>query len=74
MIKLGRNNERNDREDDSVDTHNDRVQVHSIHVQPLHLLQVSVLSLAWSHPLHPRVTSLDPGLELLSLRGEEAVF
>ena len=50
------------------------MKIHAVHVQPLHLLQVSVLSLAWSHPLHPRVTSLDPGLELLGLRGEEAVF
>ena len=50
------------------------MKIYTIHVQPLHLLQVSVLSLAWSHPLHPRVTSLNPGLELLGLRGEEAVF
>ena len=66
MTELG-----NERLDDEVDTYNDWVQVHSIHVQPLDLLQVSVLGLGGDEADQAGVGLLDPLLELLGLGGQE---
>ena len=71
MTELGKNNGGNERLNDDVDTHDDRVQVHSIHVQPLDLLQVSVLSLGRNQTHQARVSLLYPHLQLLGLVGEE---
>ena len=54
-----------------MDTYNDGVQVHSIHVQPLDLLQISVLSLGRDQTHQARVSLLYPHLQLLGLVGEE---
>ena len=71
MTELGKNSWCNERLDDEVDTYNDWVQVHSIHVQPLDLLQVSVLSLGRNQTHQARVSLLYPHLQLLRLVGEE---
>ena len=52
-------------------TYNDWVKVDSVHVEPLDLLQVSVLGLGAAEAGQPRMGALDPGLEVLGLRGEE---
>ena len=72
MTELGKNNGGNERLNDDVDTHNDWVQVHSIHVQPLDLLQVSVLSLGRDQTNQPGVSLLYPQLQLFCLVGKEA--
>ena len=71
MTELDKNNCCNERLNDELDTHNDWVQVHSIHVQPLDLLQVSVLSLGRNEAHQAGVSLLYPQLQLLSLVGEE---
>ena len=71
MTELDKNNCCNERLNDELDTHNDWVQVHSIHVQPLDLLQVSVLSLGRDETNQAGVSLLYPQLQLLSLVGEE---
>ena len=71
MTELDKNNGCNERLNDEVDTHNDGVQVHSIHVQPLDLLQVSVLCLGRDQANQAGVSPLYPQLQLLGLVGEE---
>ena len=71
MTELDKNNCCNERLNDELDTHNDWVQVHSIHVQPLDLLQVSVLSLGRNEAHQAGVSLLYPQLQLLCLVGEE---
>ena len=71
MTELGKNNGCNERLNDDVDTHNDWVQVHSIHVQPLDLLQVSVLCLGRDQTNQAGVCPLYPHLQLLGLVCEE---
>ena len=71
MIKLNKNKRRNDRKSDSAGTHNDWVEVDSVHVQPLDLLQVSVLGLGGDQTDQAGVCLLYPLLQLLRLVCEE---
>ena len=47
------------------------MKVHTIHVQPFDLLQVSVLGLGGVEAGQPLVGLLHPGLHVLGLRGQE---
>ena len=71
MINLSKNNGCNEVGNDEAGTYNDGVEVYSIHVQPLDLLQVSVLGLGGDEAHQAGVGLLDPLLELLGLGGQE---
>ena len=55
----------------SLNTHNDRVQVDPVHVQPLDLLQVSVLGVGRDQPHQLLVDVLYGLLQLNALVGDE---
>ena len=53
-------------------TYNDWVKVDAVHVEPLDLLEVSVLGLGAVEAGQPLVGLLHPGLHVLGLRGQES--